>query len=385
MKITDVRAYPVWVGHRNLCLVKVETDEGIDGWGESGLSSREKAVAGAVEHFREFLIRQDPSRIAGIGQELHRGQYFEGGRVLSAAASAIDIALWDIAGKALGVPVHRLLGGRQRDRVECFVTTIKPHDETLIAEAKGFVEQGWKVIRLAAGDLGTTARPSVLDIRASIADAAAIITELRAEVGAGIVLGIDYHSRLTVAEAASFCQKMAPGTLDFLEEPIRYQSPEAYAALRAMTEVPLAIGEECSDKWQFAPFLERGLTNFARIDVCNVGGITEAMKVAAMAEVHYIDVMPHDPLGPICTAATLQVCAAIPNCGWYEVSPYDLRNDDDLARFFDHAPQDKDCAFAIGERPGHGVLVNEEAVKSASFKFWEAPRMVRPDGSFTNW
>lgn len=385
MKITDVRAYPLWVGHRNLCLVKVTTDEGLTGWGESGLSSREKAVAGAVDHFREFLIGQDATRIGHIGQELHRGQYFEGGRVLSAAASAIDIALWDIAGKALNVPIWRLLGGKQRENVECFVTSIKQHDESAVAEVIEFASQGWKAIRIAAGDLGTTKHPTTTDVRASIADASAVLTEMRQEIGHSIALGIDYHSRLSVAEAISFCQKLPAGTLDFLEEPIRYQSPEAYRTLRDNTDVPLAIGEECSDKWQFAPLIEQGLTNFARIDVCNVGGITEAMKVAAMAETRYIDVMPHDPLGPICTAATLQMCAAIPNCGWYEVPPYALRDDAALTRYFEHAPIEQNCNFEIADRPGHGVIVNEEAVEAASFEFWEAPRMVRPDGSFTNW
>lgn len=385
MKITEVKAYPVWVGHRNLCLVKVETDEGITGWGESGLSSREKAVAGAVEHFREFLIGQDATRIGHIGQELHRGQYFEGGRVLSAAASAIDIALWDIAGKAMAVPIWRLLGGKQRDSVDCFVTSIAPHDERVVAEVAKFASEGWKAIRIAAGDLGTTERATPLDIRQSIASTASVLAEIRQEIGHAIALGIDYHSRLSVAEAVSFCQKLEPGTLDFLEEPIRYQSIDAYRTLRDLTHVPLAIGEECSDKWQFAPLIEQGLTNFARIDVCNVGGITEAMKVAAMAETRYIDVMPHDPLGPICTAATLQMCAAIPNCGWYEVPPYALRDDDALTKYFQYAPSKKNCSFTVPDRPGHGVIVNEEAVEAASFTFWEAPRMVRPDGSFTNW
>lgn len=385
MKITDIKAYPVWVGHRNLCLVKVETDEGLVGWGESGLSSREKAVAGAIDHFREFLIGKDPTRIGAIWQEIYRGQYFEGGRVLTAALSAIDIALWDIAGKALDVPIHRLLGGKQRDRLECFVTSIKPHDDSMIEEVRGFVDAGWKTVRLAAGNMGVAGQESVLDIRKAIADAAAALTELRQEVGDAITLGIDFHHRLSVAEAASFCQKMPPATLDFLEEPIRCQSLDAYRSLRSMTDVPFAIGEECSDKWQLMPYLESGLTSFARIDVCNIGGLSEAMKVAALAEMHYIDVMPHDPLGPICSAATIQMGAAIPNFFSHEIAPYELRANEDLSRYFEHAPMVEDCFYPVADRPGHGVLVNEEAVAACSFRFWEPPRMVKPDGSYTNW
>lgn len=385
MKITDVKAYPAWVGHRNLCMVKVETDAGIFGWGESGLSSRELAVAGAVNHFREFLIGKNATQVGALWQEMYRGQYFEGGRVLTAAISAIDIALWDIAGKALNVPIHRLLGGKQRDKIPCFITTIKPHDETLIEEAKIFVKEGWTVIRTAAGDLGTTERPSTVDIRKSIAEAAEVLTELRRQVGNEIVIGIDYHHRLSVAEAASFCQMMPTGTLDFLEEPIRAETPEAYATLRKMTDVPFAIGEEFSSKWVFRPFIEQGLTNFARIDVCNVGGITEAMKVAAMAETHYIDVMPHDPLGPVCTAATLQMSAVVPNFSWYEVPPYGRIETADIGSFFENAPTPDAGFFQISDLPGHGVIVNEEALKANAFKFWEAPRMQKPDGSFTNW
>ncbi len=385
MKITDVKAYPAWVGHRNLCMVKVETDEGLFGWGESGLSSRELAVVGAVNHFKEFLIGKDPTKIGALWQEMYRGQYFEGGRVLTAAISAIDIALWDIAGKALNVPIHRLLGGKQRDHVPCFITTIKPHDESLIEEAKMFVDEGWTVIRTAAGDLGTSERPSTVDIRKSIAEAAEVLTELRRQVGNEIVIGIDYHHRLSVAEAASFCQMMPSGTLDFLEEPIRAETPEAYTSLRQMTDVPFAIGEEFSSKWIFRPYIEQGLTNFARIDVCNVGGLTEAMKVAAMAETHYIDVMPHDPLGPVCTAATLQMSAVVPNFSWYEVPPYGRTETVDINNFFENAPSPQAGIFEISDLPGHGVIVNEEAIKANAFKFWECPRMLKPDGSYTNW
>ena len=385
MKIIDVKAYPVWVGHRNLCLVKVETDEGIEGWGESGLSSRELAVVGAVKHFREFLIGKDATKIGALWQEMYRGQYFEGGRVLTAAISAIDIALWDIAGKALNQPIHRLLGGKQRDHIPCFITTIKPHDESLIEEVKSFIDDGWRVVRLAAGNLGTTEGPTEIDMRQSIANTTSILRELREEVGSNIVIGIDMHHRMTVAQAGSFCQKMPSGTLDFLEEPIRHQTPKAYQRLREMTDVPFSIGEECASKWDFLPYIENGMTNYARIDVCNVGGITEAMKIASMAETHYIDIMPHDPLGPICTAATINMCAAIPNFCWHEIAPYDLRDHQDGDQFFENAPQEENCVYSISELPGHGVIVDEEAIAKQSFKFWEAPRMLKPDGSYSNW
>ena len=385
MKITDVKAYPVWVGYRNLCLVKVETDAGIYGWGESGISSRELAVVGVIRHFREFLVGQDATRIGAIWQEMYRGQYFEGGRVLTAAISAIDIALWDIAGKALGVPIHRLLGGAQRNTVPCFVTTTRPFDESLIEDVRSLASQGWQVIRTTAGELGSREHATELDIRQSIADAAAVLTEARQELGNGVTLGIDYHHRLTIAETASFCQKMPRGTLDFIEDPIRHQTPEAYEILRQMIDVPFAIGEECASKWDFMQYIEKGIASFARIDVCNVGGLTEAMKVAATAETHYIDVMPHDPLGPICTAATIQFAAVVPNFAWCEVSPYESGDQSDHDRLFVGSPGERGGEYVVGDAPGHGVDVNEKELEAESFEFWEAPRMKKPDGSFTNW
>ena len=138
LKITNIIPYPVWVGHRNQMLVKIETNQGVYGWGESGLSGRELAVAGAINHYREFLIGQDPRKIGRIWQEVYRSQYFEGGRVLLAALSAIDIALYDIVGKVMGVPVYQLLGGKQRDIVPCFATTGGATVEELIEKADGF-------------------------------------------------------------------------------------------------------------------------------------------------------------------------------------------------------------------------------------------------------
>src|SRR3954467_3297863 len=158
MKITDIKPLPVWVGVRNQLVVKVETDEGIYGLGESGLSGRELAVIGALRHFREFLIGQDPMQRGRIWQELYRSQYFEGGRVLLAAQSAIDIALYDIAGKALGVPVYQLLGGKQRDVVPCFATTGGDTVEEMIEKVQMLVELGWQCIRVGPAAGKATAR-----------------------------------------------------------------------------------------------------------------------------------------------------------------------------------------------------------------------------------
>jgi galactonate dehydratase len=386
MKITDIKVYPTWVGSRNQLLLKVETDEGLFGWGESGVSSRELAVKGAVEHFREFLIGRDPRNPGALWQEMYRSQYFEGGRILTGAISAIDIALYDVSAKAFGVPVYQLLGGKHRDAVPCFASTGGGSVEELIENAKLLIDKGWNVIRTGMMLRPKPGDPNQFEPRDSIGVTAERLTQLRAEIGPDPVLGIDYHHRLSVAETASFCQRMPAGTLDFLEEPIRDESPEAYESLRRMTDVPFAIGEEFASKWQFAPYLERGITQFARIDICNVGGFTESMKVASLAETHYIDLMPHNPLGPICKAASVHLGAAVPNFAWLEarVSPTEQLRFDNEELFPVQVGMEGDRA-PVPDGPGLGVEVNEEAVAAQSFEFWEAPHLHRWDGSYTNW
>ncbi len=247
--------------------------------------------------------------IGAIWQEMYRSQYFEGGRVLQAAISAIDIALHDIKGKALGVPVYQLLGGKQRDRIPTFASTSAAPGPAMLEQARELVARGWNAIRF----FPQADTDGIMEPRESIAATAPWIVKAREALGGAIVLGIDYHHRLSVAEAASFCQKLPAGTLDFLEEPIRDETPEAYESLRTLTDIPFAIGEEFASKWQFLPYIERGIHQFNRIDVCNVGGLTEAMKVAGWSEAHYVDMMPHNPLGPICTAATVHFSAAVAN------------------------------------------------------------------------
>jgi len=385
MKITDVKMFPTNIAERSQLHIKIETDAGIYGWGVSGLTGREFAVMGAIEHYRSCIIGKDPFQIGGIWQDLYRGQYFEGGRVLTAAISAIDIALYDIKGKALGVPVYELLGGKQRDYIECFASLGFTSLEVLMEKAKTLIDSGWNVLRLSPAEYLDNS-PTEFEPRVSIAKVSEWLTILRKEIGSAPVIGIDYHHRLTPAETVSFIQKMPSGTLDFIEEPIRDESPEAYESLRKMVSVPFAIGEEFSSKWQFLPYLERNITQFARIDVCNVGGLTESMKVAALAEAHYIDLMPHNPIGPVCTAASLHLAAATSNFSWMEElnTPVEQPGFDDPA-YFTTQPVLEGSRYKLPDQPGLGVEFNEELALSKEFKPVETPRLFRKDGSYTNW
>jgi galactonate dehydratase len=391
MKIREIKTFIPRVpatGRRHQMLVKVETDEGLYGWGESGLSARELAVQSAVQHFAPLLVGRDPLQTGAIWQELYRSNYFEGGRVLCAAISAIDIALHDLKGKALGVPVYQLLGGRQREYVPLFATTSARTLPDLLEQARLLLDGGWNVIRTGMWSSGQGGRSAsgepIYEPRESVGTTAAYLARLREETGPDAVLGIDYHHRLTVAEAASFCQRMPPGTLDFLEEPIRAESPEAYASLRTMTDVPFAIGEEFSSKWAFLPYVEQGLTQFARVDVCNVGGLTEAMKVAGWCEAHYIDLMPHNPLGAVCSAATAHLCTAVPNVAWMEIreSPTEHMG------FYDSDLFPVQCRLEgprmyVSEAPGLGVEVDEK-LAARPYEPGGHRFLRRRDGSITN-
>ena len=385
MKITAIKPYPIWDGGRNLMIVKIETDEGISGWGESGISSRELAVEGAIKHYREYLIGQNPMQIAAHWQRMYRSQYFEGGRVLTAAISAVDIALHDIKAKSLNLPVYELLGGKQRNQVPCFGTTDKPMGEEMIKQGQEFIESGWQAIRLSWKQNTDPNNMNIFEPRDSISETAEWMIQARETLGSNIVLGIDYHHRLSVAEAASFSHKLPTGTLDFIEEPIRDESPQAYKSLRTMTEIPFAIGEEMSSKWQFMPFIEENLTQFARIDICNVGGFTESSKVTGWAEAHYIDMMPHNPLGPICTAASIQMAAATPNFAWLEARATPNGTDIFDSTIFPKKPEVKNGKYDVSDEPGLGIEINEEALIEYNFKFWEAPHLQKSDGSYTNW
>lgn len=386
MKITQVICFPTNIGGRSSLIVKVMTDAGIYGWGTSGLTGREYAVMGAIKHFEAAVIGKNPFNIGAIWQDLYRGQYFEGGRVLTAAISAIDIALYDIKGKALGVPVYELLGGKQRDYVDCFASLRFTTKEELINMANTLIKEGWDVLRLAPAEFETEGDGSIFEPRESISTIAAWLIELRKEVGSTITIGIDYHHRLSPVETVSFINRMPKGTLDFIEEPIRDESPEAYESLRKMIDVPFAIGEEFASKWQFQPYIERGITQYARIDVCNVGGLTESMKVAAMAETHYIDLMPHNPLGSICTAATIHLAAACPNFAFLEEIHTPVANPGfDDPNFYPVQPKLEGKRYAVPTSPGLGVEFNERLALSTDFVMMDIPRLKKRDGSYTNW
>lgn len=386
MKITAVKPILAAYAHRNIFLVKVETDAGIYGWGEGGISGREAGMAGIVESFQPSLLGEDPLRIDHLWQVMFRGGFFESGTVMSGAISAIDLALWDIMGKALNVPCWQLLGGRSRDRVECYTWAN-------LEIMKQRLDEGWRALRLEARPaarknpsaeyLSSDAQKEgeVFDSDDAVRGSIDTMLKAREIAGEEIKLCIDFHTRFNPPAAVQACEGIAKMRPFFIEDPLRSPSPKSYVAFRKRTTVPLAVGEECSSKWEFQQLIEEDAIDFARIDICNVGGLTESKKVASMAETHYIDVVPHNPLGPFSTAACLHLSVALPN---FSIMEYghgaELSLDLFKPSFRFKAPY-----YEIPSAPGLGVDVDESKLAAHPFKPWTTPRFRKPDGSFTNW
>ena len=379
MKITNVEPFPVSEGRRNFLFVVVGTDEGISGVGEAGLTGRELAVAGVVNHFEPLLVGQDPFRIEHIWQMLFRGGFFPADKIGCSALSAIDIALWDIKAQALGVPVYELLGGRVRDRVVCY-----PHNtghgtgvEPLVESCLQTAEEGWKFVRWGLPQQGDILEPAAV-IRPALKQFEAV----REAVGQEIEICFDIHTRLDPADAILLCREVEPYHPFFMEDPIRSENPGTFRLLRSKIAVPLAAGEQFASKWQFRQLIEEELIAYARVALCIVGGLTEAKKIAGWCETHYIKLAVHNPLGPVSTAACLHLNLACNNFG---VQEQPRRPGTMLTDMVPVQVEWKDGYLLPPTRRGLGVEFDREAAGAHPFRMRPHPQLRRLDGSVTNW
>jgi len=398
MKITDIQCIPVQAPGRTLVPVLVETDEGISGIGEAGLQRRWRAIEGAIEHVKRWLIGEDPMRIEHIWQRLYRGGFYPGDRLIGSVISGIDIALWDIKGKKLGVPVYELLGGRTRDYVQCFLApsyrtqlastakdskdcframTVGGDPEAMAEFAKECKADGHKFFRI-----GPDADGNRFDARSSCRKLVAQLKAVRKAVGDSMELMVDIHARYTPDEAIWFLHEVEDLGMFLVEDPIRAEHMHGYRHIRQHSRVPLAAGEQWANKWEFRQPIEEELVDYVRMDLCICGGLTEGKKIAAMAETHFIKTLPHNPLGPVCTAASLHLDLACDNSGPQEVvfPPAHM------------LPDVFECDFkldgtkpTVPKAPGIGVKFNKEAAKKHPADFTEPPHFHRDDGSYTNY
>lgn len=399
MKITDIECIPVQAPGRTLAPVLVHTDVGITGVGEAGLQRRWKAIAGAIEHIRQWLVGEDPFRIEHIWQRLYRGGFYPGDRLIGSMIAGIDIALWDIKGKALGAPVYELLGGRCRDFVQCFLaptyrtglpkvetnskdcframTTVQESASAMVTLAKECIRDGHKYFRI-----GPDAEGNVFRSRAAVRKLIGQLQAVRDAVGDQIELMVDIHTRFSPDEAIWFCKEVEPLQMFLVEDPIRSEHIHGYRQIRQHVNVPLAAGEQWANKWEFRQAIEEELIDYARIDICIAGGISEAKKIAAMAETHFIKVLPHNPLGPVCTAASLHLDLACDNAGPQEVvfPPATM-----LPDVFECSFELNGTHLTIPKEAGIGVTFHREAALQHVADMTEPPHFVRDDGSYTNY
>ncbi len=379
MKITDIETYPVWGGHRNFIFVVIDTDEGIYGVGETGITRPEQSIIGAIDHFKELLIGQDPFRIEHFWQVMARGGFFPAQRLLMSAISALDIALWDIKGKALGVPIYELLGGLVRDKVPCY-----PHNvghamaiEPLVESCLKSKEEGWKFVRWGLPQNG-----QILEPRQSVLTALKQFQAVREAVGDEIEITFDVHTRLDLPDAVWLCREVEQFRPYFIEDPLRCENPDSFKTLRPRVHVPLAAGEQFCSKWEFRQMVEEEWIDYARIDLCIAGGITEARKIAGWCETHYIKIATHNPLGPISSAACLQLNLATPNFG---VQEQPRKTGTVLTDVIPVQPEWADGCLLPPTRPGLGVEFDREAARKSPAQSRPSINLRRLDGSFTNW
>lgn len=309
MRVAEVRAHRV----NRYLVVTVETDTGLVGVGETSALGAVDAVAAAVAMCREYLVGQDPLRIEEHWQTIYRCRHYRGS-VLMGAISAIDIALWDIAGKHWGAPVHQLLGGPVRDRVRAYRHARGGTRGEILASIRAAREEGWTAVGHLTPWLDEPrTRPYLVHTSAHrVGDAIDAVRQYRELVGDGMDLCIEVHRRLGPAEAVQLAQGIAEYRPMFLEDPIRPDQVDAMAWVAQRSPVPIATGERLTRPEEFAALLRRDAVQYARVSLGTVGGITGARKVVALCEAHDVAVVPHSPWGPVLTAATAQVAAAAP-------------------------------------------------------------------------
>jgi len=382
MKITGYKLYkvpPRWV------FLKIETDEGIIGWGEPVVEGRADTVMAAVRELMEVLIGQDPRFIEDHWNTLYRGGFYRGGPVLMSALSGIDQALWDIKGKFFGVPIHELLGGKCRDSIAVYSWVGGDQPQVVLDEIQQVVDRGFSTVKLNG-----TERLSFIDSYQEIDALLERMSLIRGRFGNTINIGIDFHGRVHKPMAKILVKKLEEYNPIFIEEPLLSENLEGIVELARQTSIPIALGERLFSRWDFKQVLESRAIDIIQPDVSHAGGITECRKIAAMAEAYDVALALHCPLGPIALAACLQVDAVSYNAAIQEQSlgiHYNKSNDllDYISNAQVFAYQDGQVRIPSG--PGLGIEVNEEYVLEMSKQGhnWHNPIWRHKDGSIAEW
>jgi len=382
VRLTDYDLYevpPRWQ------FLRLETSDGLVGWGEPVLEGRARTVGTAVEELLEsYLLGEPPGPIEDHWQTMYRGGFYRGGPVLMSAIAGIDQALWDIKGKRFDAPVYELLGGpvRKRVRVYQWIGGDRPGD--VADAAKEAVEAGFSALKMNA-----TAQLRHVDTSAAVDAARERLASVRECVGPEVDVAIDFHGRASPAMAKRLAAALDPHDPFFIEEPVRPEATDTLPAVATHTSAPVAAGERCHSRWDFEPLFADGALDIAQPDISHAGGISELTRIASMAETHDVALAPHCPLGPIALAASLQVDAVAHNALIQEQSRGIHYNESaDLLEYLtDPTVFDYETgSVTLPEGPGLGVDIDQMVVeKRAGPTDWHNPVWRHDDGSLAEW
>ena len=378
MKITALKPILADGGHRIFVFVKVETDQpGLHGWGEASLEGKPRAVAGCIEDMETMIRGEDPRRVEHCWQILYRSGFWRLGVIGLSALSGIDQALWDIKGKEAGKPIYDLLGGRVRDKVRMYTHFGGNTPEAMAADALAKKEKGWTAVKTVPVPL-----TRILDGPPVLKAAEASLRATREALGDDTDILLDLHGRLTPQMAIQYGKCFEDYHPLFLEEPAQAENPKAMARIARALTTPIATGERLFTRWGFREILEEEAASLLQPDTCHAGGISEVRRIAAIAEVYYAGLAPHNPYGPISTAACVHVDFAAPNFVIQEMV------DPDTAPAAMELVKDPlpvvDGHILPPDRPGLGVEVDEEACARRAPDFAKAAggQVVRSYGAY---
>ena len=376
MKITSIKTFVAQFGNRPRALLKVETDDGIYGWGEAYSTGPDLSVEPIADYIFEMIKGDDPRRIEYIMMKLHQQFRFPPGGVGLSAISAVDHALWDISGKAAGVPVYMLLGGSVRDRIRVYHGIGGRSGRELSDRAHQLYEE-WGFTAFKTG-------PYLLNPDADrwgrVCNAAAdYFADIRKHTPEDWEFAFDPHAKIfEPIRALQLANALAQYDPYFYEEPLRPEHIPAWSKLRSQMQVPLATGESLYTRFEFLDLITAQGADIIQPDICICGGLLEMRKIAAIAEAHYVTIAPHNPMGPLATAVNVHFAAATPN---FKILEYILPTDSGWSNWVDDPYLPKDGYLELRDRPGLGVEVNEDAISDNDYTHWQRASPIKPDGS----
>lgn len=380
-----IKSYELFQVPPRWLFLKIETDEGITGWGEPVIEGKAATVKTAVDELMEYLIGKDPMNIEDHWNVMYRAGFYRGGPILMSAIAGIDQALWDIKGKYYNAPVYQLLGGKARDKMKVYSWIGGDRPAEVGEAARKMKEQGFLAVKMNA-----TEELQYVDSYEKIDAAIARIAAVREAVGPGIGIGIDFHGRVHKPMAKILAKELEPFRPMFIEEPVLPENNEDLREIAQHVAIPIATGERMFSKWQFKTLLKDGYVDIIQPDVSHAGGITECKKIISMAEAFDVAAAPHCPLGPIALAACLQVDATCHNAFIQEQSlGIHYNQGSDLLDYLADKTvfQYKDGYVDIPSKPGLGIEINEAHVRKMAEEGhnWRNPVWRHPDGSVAEW